>query len=156
MMSQNQDVNQRLNDAIYGTPQTLPDQRRQYLGSLRERVLLEIKAADLTDARTLKLFQTHLADFTGQDASALVNGKLDHQLIGPYLKELAGANFPFTLVNKPETPDGSDCEAVLIVAKTAANLETVNLLARYPLKNFIPTPKPTKPAKKSGFFRNLF
>ncbi|WP_261805700.1 YueI family protein [Lapidilactobacillus luobeiensis] len=155
-MSESQDVNQRLSDAIYGTPQTLPDQRRQYMGSLRERVLLEIKASDLSDERTLKLFQTHLADFADEDTSALVNGKLDHQLVGPYLKELAIANFPFTLVNKPETPADEKSEAVLLVTRSAVNRETVDILALYPLKPFTPTPKPAKPTKKSGFFKRLF
>lgn len=155
-MAQESNVNDRLNNAMYGTPQTLPDQRRQFLGSLRERVLMEIDVRDLNNPRTFQLFQAHLTEFRAPEHTALVNGKIDHQLTGPFLKELAQANFPFTLVNKPETPDKPESVALLIVNASAVDKQTVNLLAQHPLTT------PTTPAstddkpKKKGFFERLF
>lgn len=153
-MTQESDVNNRLNNAMYGTPQTLPDQRRQFLGSLRERVLLELDVQDLNNPRAFTLFQQHLNEYRDPQQSALVNGKIDHDLIGPYLKELAQQNFPFTLVNKPETPAEPTSTAILIVNEAAVNHETVNLLQLHPLTVNSPAKKDQKPEKK-GFFHHL-
>ncbi|MCH4056786.1 YueI family protein [Lapidilactobacillus gannanensis] len=153
-MTQETDVNNRLNNAMYGTPQTLPDQRRQFLGSLRERVLLELDVQDLNNPRALDLFQQHLDDYRDTKQSALINGKINHDLIGPYLKILAQQNFPFTLVNKPETPTEPKSPAILIVNEAAVNHETVNLLQLHPLAVKKDLPKKEKPEKK-GFFHHL-
>ncbi|WP_125608312.1 YueI family protein [Lapidilactobacillus bayanensis] len=148
------DVNERLTTSMTGTPETLPDQRRQFLGSLRERVLLAIPIKDLANERTFRVFETHLRDFN--DQTALINGKVDHRQMGPYLQLLAKENFAFTLVNKSETPIEPDSYALLIVSRTAVNQQTINLLDLYPLIT-TPTSKKTneKPAKKS-FFARLF
>ncbi|WP_125766601.1 YueI family protein [Lapidilactobacillus wuchangensis] len=153
-MTQETDVNNRLNNAMYGTPQTLPDQRRQFLGSLRERVLLELDIQDLNNPRAFDLFHQHLNEYRDPQQSALINGKVDHDLIGSFLKELAQQNFPFTLVNKPETPDEPTSTAILIVNEAAVNHETVNLLQLHPLTTSATTEKKKQPEKK-GFFHHL-
>jgi uncharacterized protein YueI len=153
-MATPQDVNDRLTNAMYGSPQTLPDQRRRFLGSLRERTVLAIRVKDLQNSRTFDLFSRHLDDFT--DRSALVNGKIDHQLMGPYLKLLAQKGFPFTLVNKPETPDDSDSYALLIVSREAVDQETINILELYPLAQSKPTETSDKKPEKKGWFSKLF
>ena len=153
-MTTPQDVNDRLNNAMYGTPQTLPDQRRQYLGSLRERVLLAIRVKDLDNPRTFDLFKKHLADFP--DRSALVNGKIDHQKMGPYLKLLAQEDFPFTLVNKPETPSEDDSFALLIIAQQAVDQKVVDLLDMYPLTSPSKPVTTDKASAKKGWFSKLF
>lgn len=153
-MANTNDVNERLTSAITGTPQTLPDQRRQFLGSLRERVLLAIQVKDLDNSRTFRTFETHLKDFT--DQTALINGKVDHSKMGPYLQLLAQENFAFTLVNKPETPEEPDSYALLIVSRTAVDQETINLLDIYPAATDTTTQSTTNKPEKKGFFSRLF
>lgn len=152
-MANSDDVNDRLTTAMTGTPQTLPDQRRQFLGSLRERVLLAIHIKDLDNSRTFHTFETHLKDFP--DQTALVNGKVDHSKMGPYLQLLAQENYTFTLVDKPETPAEPDSYALLIVSRSAVDQEKIDLLDLYPLTT--PTTKEVdKKPEKKGFLSHLF
>lgn len=157
-MSTPEDVNERLTNSLYGNPETLPDERRQYLGSLRERVSLAITVQEAANPRALALLEKHLADFP--DQSALINGKVDHQQMGPYLQLLAKENYPFTLINKPETPAANDSLALLIVARQAINQEVIDIFQLYPAAS---TPLTTKtereqptPPEKPGFFSRLF
>lgn len=153
-MSKNDDVNERLTNAMHGTPETLPDQRRHYLGSLRERVVLAIKIKELQDERTLPLFKKHLQDY--KNKTALVNGKVTRQLISPYMQTLAQANFPFTLVNKPETPYDAEAMALLIVADKAVDQKEIDILTRFEKPAAKPYTPPKKEKGKKGFFHDLF
>lgn len=153
-MSKNDDVNERLTNAMHGTPQTLPDQRRHYLGSLRERVVLAIKIKELQDERTLRLFKQHLQDYDGK--TALVNGKVTRQLISPYMQTLAQANFPFTLVNKPETPYDAEAIALLIVADKAVDQKEIDILKQFAQPATKPYTPPKKEKGKKGLLHDLF
>ena len=44
-------MQEHLNSALYGPPQTKPDERRKYMGSLRERVALCISNQELADPK---------------------------------------------------------------------------------------------------------
>ena len=44
-------MQEHLNSALYGAPQTKPDERRKYMGSLRERVALCSSNQELTDPK---------------------------------------------------------------------------------------------------------
>ncbi len=43
-----ENAEQRLTDQLAGTPATKPEERRQYLGSLRERLYLRLTVAEMT------------------------------------------------------------------------------------------------------------
>ena len=52
-----EDLSKRVEQAAQGiTPQTKPDERRRYLGSLRERVLVRMNNSELKDPKLTALF----------------------------------------------------------------------------------------------------
>lgn len=135
----------RLQDSLHGAPQTNPDERRQYLGSLRERVALRLTNAELRDPATLPRFTATFGNYADQGLSMLLNGKLPGDTTTPYLTAATKADFPFTLVNDATAnldPAGS---GLLLVAKDAINRDNIDL-----------PPVPAKPAEKPGLFDRLF
>ena len=56
-MSEN--LNERLEQSSHGPLQTKPDERRRYLGSLRERVYLKMTITDLENPTSRQIFLNH-------------------------------------------------------------------------------------------------
>ncbi|MFC6171790.1 YueI family protein [Loigolactobacillus jiayinensis] len=144
-MSENTDLESQLKSRMTGTPQTKPDERRHYLGSLRERVLLQITVAQLGDARTLPAFKQAVPKFTG--AKLLLNGKLAATL-KPYLQYATQNNLAFTMVNDESANTASDAVALLLVASTAVDQADVTISQYY-------SPV-TKEQPKHSFLADLF
>lgn len=70
-----EDLNKRVEQAAQGiTPQTKPDERRRYLGSLRERVLVRLNNTEVKDPKLTALFLKHITDFKGY--TILINGNI--------------------------------------------------------------------------------
>lgn len=61
-----ENLTKRVENAANGiTPQTRPDERRSFWGSLRERVFVRMTIKDCEDAKLTKLFMDHFADYKG-------------------------------------------------------------------------------------------
>ncbi|QVI35677.1 YueI family protein [Lacticaseibacillus chiayiensis] len=139
-----------LNNALYGPPQTNPDERRRFMGSLRERVALRVSNQELADPARQQQVAPLLKDFHDHGYKALLNGKLDNAVTGPYMKMLTGANIPFTLVANETAQTDEKAAGLLIVSDKAINQNTIDLP---PLDPDQDKPKP----KKYGFdlFKHL-
>lgn len=116
-MANDQDnLQQHLNNSIYGPPQTNPEERRHYLGSLRERAALLITNKQMADKATLPAFKQAFSALSQHtDYQLLLNGKLDTTITAPYLAAAAAAHFRFTLVND-ETASVAPTECGLLIA----------------------------------------
>ncbi|ANY13752.1 YueI family protein [Latilactobacillus curvatus] len=146
-MSDNDQLQQHLDSAMHGAPQTNPDERRRYLGSLRERVFLGITNQELATAQAK--FEAHLTDY--KPYSVLLNGK--NPAATDYLVALSAHGIPFTLVNNETAKTEPTAFGLLVVAKDAINHEAITLDTLYP------DPKTTTqdaPTKKGGFLKHLF
>ncbi|MFL2028671.1 DUF1694 domain-containing protein [Loigolactobacillus zhaoyuanensis] len=145
IVTENNDLESQLKSRMTGTPQTKPDERRQYLGSLRERVLLKVSVAQLNDSRTLPAFKQAATHFT--DAKLLLNGKLTATL-KPYLQYATQNNLTFTMVNDDSASTATDAVALLLVASVAVDQSNIDISQYYRTE--------TKPQPKRSFFSDLF
>ncbi|WP_164510001.1 YueI family protein [Lacticaseibacillus porcinae] len=138
-----QDPTDRLMQNLNGTPQTLPDQRRLYLGSLRERVALAITNQQLQADTTLPAFVTALKTYA-QDPTykVLLNGKVDMSKTAPYMKAIKAQGLAFTLVNDDTASLDAKRFFLLVVNQQAIDHEDISL----------PIPQvDDKPAKRHWF-----
>ncbi|WP_390408648.1 DUF1694 domain-containing protein [Lacticaseibacillus jixiensis] len=136
------ELNERLTQSMNGNPQTRPDERRQYLGSLRERVALAITNEQLKDPKTLPSCQQALAKYTAADGyKLLLNGKLDVTLLAPYMQLARRVNLPFTSINDDSAHLEPDAYGLLVVNQAAINHADIAL----------PT-APAAPERKHSFF----
>lgn len=150
-----EDLSKRVEQAAQGiTPQTKPDERRRFLGSLRERVLVRIDNTEINDYKLTALFLKHIDDFKGY--TILINGNItDDGFLGDVEADCSKENIPFTLVNNETAKTGPEDTAVLVVAKEAINRQRIEIGQVYAPempKTELNAPK----AKKEGFWHHLF
>ncbi|WEV40566.1 YueI family protein [Lactobacillus sp. ESL0684] len=150
-----EDLNTRVEHAAQGiTPQTKPDERRRFLGSLRERVLVRMNNTEVTDPKLTSLFLNHFADYQGY--SILINGNLDDNFLNQVEAQCGRYEVPFTLVNNETARTGSEDTAILVVAKTAINKPRIEVNQVYSPELPKDQLSSSQPKKKSGFWHRLF
>lgn len=150
-----EDLNKRVERAAQGiTPQTKPDERRRYLGSLRERVLVRLNNTEVKDPKLTALFLKHITDFKGY--TILINGNItDDGFLGEVEAACSKEDIPFTLVNNETAKTGPEDTAILVVAKTAINHPRVEINQVYPPE--MPKTELSAPSKKhESFWHHLF
>lgn len=142
-MAAEDELQTRLNNRMYGAPQTRPDERRQYLGSLRERVALLVTNQEmptsLEQTRLVLQNYQHQADYT-----VLLNGKLDPEALAPYLKVCQDADLAFTLINDDTASLDAEAPGLLLVNAEAIDQADIRLK------------KPEAPTEKKRGFFDLF
>lgn len=149
------DLNTRVANAAQGiTPQTKPDERRRYLGSLRERVFVRMNNTEVKDPALTQLFLTHFNDYTG--FSILINGNLNDEFLNQVEAQCGKTNIPFTIVTNETAKTGPEDTAILVVSNTAINKMRIEIAQVYPPE--IPKTELTHDAKKNknGFWHRLF
>lgn len=147
------DLNTRLENAAKGiTPQTRPDERRRYLGSLRERVLVRMTVEETNNQALDTLFLKHINDFKGY--TILINGKMPQN---NFIKKLMGLcsqqDIKFTLINDDTAKDEPNATGVLVVSKTAINHYRIEINQVYAPE--APHEQLSEP-KKESFWNRLF
>lgn len=150
-----EDLNQRLEQSARGAgPQTKPDERRRFLGSLRERVFVRMNNTEVQDSNLDTLFLKHINDYQGY--TVLINGNITNSMFLNKVEAACSKNdIPFTLVNNETAKTGPQDTAILVVAKDAINKMRVEITQVYPPempKTELEAPK----TEKHGFWHRLF
>lgn len=147
------DLQERVEQAAQGIPQTKPDERRRFLGSLRERSYLRMDNTEVQDEQLTALFLKHIEDY--RPYTVLVNAHLPNQ---DFLMKIEAAcskhDVPFTLVNNESARTGAQDTAVLVAAKTAINRMRIDIKHVYPPE--LPQEKLENQQKSTGFWHRLF
>lgn len=148
-----EDLNKRVEQAAQGiTPQTKPDERRRYLGSLRERVYVRMDNTEVKNSKLTNLFLEHIIDFKGY--TILINGNIsDDGFLGKVEARCSKNNIPFTLVNNETAKTGPEDTAVLVVAKDAINRQRIEIAQVYAPE--MSKPELDVPKKRTSFLHRL-
>ena len=121
---------QRIDNAVYGTPKIKPDEQRKYLGTFRERVCLTISVSQLRQHNWTDAVQKELA--LGIGKLVFINGNLPDDEIHPYVRAAAQAGGQFTMKTDPQFKTNDDSLAVVVAAKEAVYQSPVDVAKRYP------------------------
>ncbi|MEE6635521.1 YueI family protein [Limosilactobacillus pontis] len=149
------DDEQRIENAIYGTPKIRPDEQRKYLGTFRERVCLTISVKELHEQNWQPALVAELKRGIGN--LVFLNGNLPHEEIHPYLLATNQHGGSFTMKTDPEFKTDPDSLAVVVAAKTGVYQSPVDVEKRYPQFKVgqHPAAKQTDD-EHHGFFYRLF
>lgn len=149
-----EDLSKRVEQAASGvTPQTKPDERRRFLGSLRERVLVRMTVSQVADPKLDALFLKHLNDFKGY--TVLINGKMpQNDFVSKLMGQCSQDDIKFTLINDETAKSEPDATGILVVAKNAINHYRIDIQQVY-APSIAPTSLEEPKAKKS-FWSRLF
>ncbi|UYO35056.1 YueI family protein [Bacillus zhangzhouensis] len=89
-----------LQQGIFGHAETKPDERRMFLGSLRERALLALTKGQVSRNKPYQEVEQVLK--TNRQASLLLNGELSYASYSQYVKMANAAGCSFKVVNHHE------------------------------------------------------
>ncbi len=149
------DANKRLSNAIYGTPKINPDEQRHYLGTFRERVALTMTVQQLKSDQYLDAFGKDLSQRDEVNDTVLINGNLEQDVLSPYIRMATMHAVSFTIKNDPQYKTGDDDLALVITAKTAIDMNPVDVAKKYPDQSQTNNQN-TPAAKKPNLWHRLF
>lgn len=150
------EMKSHLINSIYGTPQTLPDERRQYLGSLRERSALRLTNQELSVPQTLNCLTKHIDYFKNQNLKFYINGKINPDITKPYIKLAVNNHFLFTLVADKNAQTEPSATGLLIAADQAINHDKITLKTLFQVTTNDKKDDDASVTDKPGFFKRLF
>lgn len=132
----------RIETAMHGTPKLHPDEQRKYLGTFRERVEVAVTVAQIKQANYVDAL--HQAFTSHPDDQLYINGNLDQELIGPYIKAASQANIKFTIKTDDIYHTADDDYALVFTAASAINQDIIDVAQRYPSQAYQQHPRPRK------------
>ncbi|MEC1262178.1 YueI family protein [Bacillus swezeyi] len=115
-----QSMDQYLQQGMYGPRETKPDERRLFLGSLRERVIIALTKGQvlrpLVYSEVIKAVESH------PNAKLLLNGEIEYSRYSAYIKEANKRGVSFSIVSdqQTDTPLG-----LVLVANDALEKESI-------------------------------
>lgn len=138
-----------LNKGMYGANQTKPEERQEYLGSLRERVYLSITIQQLTSTDYSDAVKKEINKHPNN--TLLFNGSVDIKDLDPYIKLSNQLSCSFRIVTGEDAEKSSI--GLIYVAPQAVNIESIDVEEKYPQSD--ETSEKEVPEKKS-FFKRFF
>ncbi len=116
------DVDDYLQEGIYGAKEINPDEKRKYLGTYRERVLLALTQAQVRGAKGLKELETAIDQ--NNDVQLLLNGDMSFRFFKPYRDLSRKKKINYTsIANKTATSD----YGLVLTSKHAVDKEDIFL-----------------------------
>lgn len=137
-----------LNQGIYGKKETRPEERRKFLGTLRERVLLALTQPQVREEGIYKEVEEALSK--NPKSKMLLNGQMNYSYLSKYTKLSEKHGVEFTMVTNEDY--NSDLGLVLTLD------EAINQEEIYVTKSVVQQQEKPSTAKKGIFsiFTNIF
>src|SRR5699024_12498751 len=84
----NDNLQEHLNNGLFGTPQLHPDEQRKYLGTFRERVSLTITFKEFSNNQNacLTAIKQEISSNTEEELSIKINGQLSSDIINKIIQ----------------------------------------------------------------------
>ncbi|MGP4039974.1 YueI family protein [Gracilibacillus sp. D59] len=116
------EIDEYLQEGIYGAKEINPDEKRKYLGTFRERVLLALSKSQVRGEKGLAEMEEMIHQFS--NTTILMNGNMSLRFFKSY-RELANKHdVSYTYVSNREVE--SDY-GLILAAKTAVDMEDILL-----------------------------
>lgn len=94
------DVDDYLQEGIYGAKETNPAERKQYLGTLRERIVFVLTKGQVMKAEGLSVLEQKMKDHP--NTKLLLNGSITFRYFKPYRQLATKHHMLYTTVNNRE------------------------------------------------------
>jgi uncharacterized protein YueI len=142
----NSKVDEYLKKGIYGPKETKPEERRRFLSSLRERVVLALTTLQVMENEVYPQVEMEMKKNAG--VQLLLNGHIDYSHLSKYISLTKKAGIPYTIVTNKDYQ--SDIGLVLASEKAIEKEEIfVNKIAAKPEQ------KQTEKENEKDFFSTL-
>ena len=136
-------VDEVLQQGIYGPLETKPDERRKYLGTIRERIVVALYKGQVAEAEVYPQIGQYMKEYPG--AQLFLNGSMSYEELSKYVKLAVKQKIEHKLVANKEY----DTEIGLILAMPhAIDKEEIFITKK--------GPNLEKPEEKKGLFSKIF
>ncbi|OCA82989.1 hypothetical protein A8F94_17735 [Bacillus sp. FJAT-27225] len=133
-----------LQQGIHGQKQLKPEERRKFLGTIRERVLIALKKGQVLEKGIYPQVEQLMKEH--HDSHLYMNGTLSYEDFSKYLKIARENNIDYTIVTNKEY----DTHLGLVLAcPYAVDKEEIYVKAKV-------LPEEAQPAAKKGLLGKLF
>ncbi|CAM3027255.1 YueI family protein [Lactiplantibacillus plajomi] len=129
MATNEQEPVDRIQTAMHGTPKLHPDEQRKYLGTFRERVEVAVTVYQLKRAHYVDELKRAFAEHP--EDKLYINGNLDQDFIGPYIKAASQAGIQFTIKTDDIYRTDDENYALVLTADHAVNRDVIDIQKRY-------------------------
>lgn len=136
-------VEEVINQGIYGPLETKPEERRKYLGTLRERIIVALTKKQVAEAKVYPQIEKYMKEYP--KARLFLNGTLNYTELSKYIKIVTKLKTEHTIVTNKD----HDTDIGLVLAMDYAIDKEEIYLSK---KAFVP-----QPAKKhSSILQKIF
>ncbi|AMM93313.1 hypothetical protein UP17_13085 [Peribacillus simplex] len=113
-------VEDYLEQGIYGPKEIKPGERREFLGTLRERVVIVLKKSQVFEMNVYPEIEQMMKRHPR--SNLFLNGQMDYQYLGKYIKLAISHNIPYKIVlNK----DHNSVLGLVLAENNAINNEVI-------------------------------
>lgn len=130
----NDNLQEHLNNGLYGTPQLHPDEQRKYLGTFRERVSLTITFKEFSNNQNacLTAIKQEISSNTEEELSIKINGQLSSDIIDKIIQISKENNTKFEYLADASFSHDDDTNAIVICSsKSALHIENIDVESKY-------------------------
>ncbi|WP_201716524.1 YueI family protein [Rossellomorea arthrocnemi] len=138
-------IDDYLENGMYGQKQTKPDERRKFLGSLRERIVIALTQSQVREKGVYKEVQESLKSHP--DAKLLLNGNMSYTFLSKYIKLADTYHVSFSMVTNKDI----ETDIGLVLAYDHAIDQEEIYVKKKSDKAAEAKPKPKQKNKKSLF-----
>ncbi|MGE7603612.1 YueI family protein [Peribacillus sp. NPDC097675] len=138
-------VEDYLEQGIFGPKEIKPGERKEFLGTLRERVIIVLTKSQVFEKDIYPEIQDKMKQYP--QASLLLNGQMDYQYLGKYIKLSNEYSIPYKIVlNK----DDHSKLGLVLAEKNAIDKENIYIEEKKKKPQTI-----KKNSVKASFFKSL-
>ncbi|WP_244440929.1 YueI family protein [Neobacillus jeddahensis] len=136
-------VDEVLQQGIYGPLETKPDERRKFLGTIRERIIIALSKGQVAEAAPYPQVEQAMKEYP--QARLFLNGNMGYEEFSKYVKLATKNKMEHTIVTNKE----HDTEIGLVLAmEHAIDKEEIYITKKVVV--------PEEAEKSKGFFAKLF
>lgn len=140
-----------LNQGVYGKKEINPEEKRKFLGTFRERVVVALTVSQLYKPKVYAEVEQAMKGNRG--AKLLLNGSVDYQFLSKYVKIANDYQIPFTIVENKE----HDTEVGLVLAYDyAVDKENIFVADEHEMDPKEEAESKDESSGVKGFFKSLF
>ena len=119
-------VEDYLEQGIHGPKEIKPGERREFLGTLRERVIIVLKKSQVFETDVYPEVEQMMKQYPR--SNLFLNGQMDYQYLGKYIKLAMSHKIPYKIVlNKDHNSD----LGLVLAENNAINKEEIHIEKKF-------------------------
>ncbi|MCM3236928.1 YueI family protein [Heyndrickxia oleronia] len=141
-MSRQPNIDDYLQKGMYGDKQIKPDEKRKFLGTFRERIIIALKKSQVMENKIYYEIEEMMLKYP--NSKLLLNGDINYPSLSKYIQIAKKRGNPYSIITNN---DSNTSIGLVLALDYAINIENIYVTNEL-------TPKPKK-QKKASFWSSI-